>query len=190
MKSSTALALAFWFPCCGISWAFSVAAKGLISHETTRHSLSLLRAESEDSAAQQQQPEEEQRGGGGPLSILLCPAQFCVPADYNVLFENLRKELGNDRIRSCRVAPLPRTEWIKVAKSLPTMDYINAELSVFQTLDWYFVAIETSLTEIFAQDGKDAEICFIGHSIGGWVARAYIGGLSRYVVVVVVVVFV
>lgn len=113
------------------------------------------------------------------ISILVCPAQFCVPLDYDVLFENLKKELGENRLGACRVTPLPRTEWIKVAKSLPTKDYFDGTLKNHKTLSWYFDAMETALSEIFEQEGTDAKVCIIGHSIGGWVARAFLGGLSE-----------
>lgn len=113
------------------------------------------------------------------ISVLVCPAQFCVPVDYDVLFDNLRKEMGVNQLGTCRVAPLPRTEWIKVAKSLPTKDYLDGTLKNHKTLSWYFDAIELALTEIFDEEGPDAKICIIGHSIGGWVARAFLGGLSQ-----------
>ena len=113
------------------------------------------------------------------ISILVCPAQFCVPVDYDVLFENLKNELGEDRLGACRVAPLPRTEWIKVAKSLPTQDYLDGTLKNHKTLSWYFDAMEVALKEIFDEEGPDAKVCLIGHSIGGWVARAFLGGLSE-----------
>jgi hypothetical protein len=115
------------------------------------------------------------------VAVLLCPAQFCVPVDYEVLFENLKKVERADgpQIATCKVAPLPRTEWIKVAKSLPTKAYLEGNLPVDKTLSWYFDAIENALSEIFAEEGPDVSICLIGHSIGGWVARAYLGGLSR-----------
>lgn len=117
------------------------------------------------------------------VSLLVCPAQFCVPDDYTILFDNLR-EAGipgddNFEIGTTVVAPLPRTEWIKVAKQLPTQNFIDATLPVHKTLDWYFEAIETGLLEILAKEGPDANVCIIGHSIGGWVARAFLGGLSR-----------
>ena len=122
------------------------------------------------------------------VSVLLCPAQFCVPADYDELFENLKttrsaaiaagfKDLPE--IASCRVAPLPRTEWIKVARQLPTTNFLKATLDAKTTLGWYFEAIEKALADIYAVEGTDAKICIIGHSIGGWVARGYLGGLAR-----------
>jgi len=119
------------------------------------------------------------------VAVLLCPAQFCVPADYVDLFENLKKlDRGDDapEIGTCRVAPLPRTEWIKVARNLPTRSFLEAKLPVHSTLSWYFDAMETALSEIYANEGPDVNVCIIGHSIGGWVARAYLGGLSGCVV--------
>lgn len=113
------------------------------------------------------------------VALLLCPAQFCVPVDYAELLDTIQSELTNVDVVATRVAPLPRTEWIKVAKQLPTKNFINANLSVKVTLDWYFDAMESALTELFAEGGEDTEVCIIGHSIGGWVARAYLGGLSE-----------
>jgi hypothetical protein len=117
------------------------------------------------------------------VSVLLCPAQFCVPVDYQELFDNLKATRAKSQqhlpeIGTCRVAPLPRTEWIKVARQLPTKNFLDATLSAKTTLRWYFDAMETALAEIFAEEGHDTNICLIGHSIGGWVARGYMGGLS------------
>jgi hypothetical protein len=125
---------------------------------------------------------EESRKKTRPVAILVCPAQFCVPSDYICLSENLKElqEQENDmpEILSCQVAPLPRTEWIKVARNLPTRAFLEARLPVASTLKWYFDAIETGIADIFASHGHDVNICIVGHSIGGWVARAYLGGLS------------
>ena len=116
------------------------------------------------------------------VAVLVCPAQFCVPDDYDVLFENLSKVGSTEEgveIGTCRVAPLPRTEWIKVARNLPSVEFLEARLPVHSTLKWYFDAMESALNEIFAIEGPDVNICIVGHSIGGWVARAFLGGLSR-----------
>ena len=116
------------------------------------------------------------------VSILLCPAQFCVPDDYDVLFASIReaeKRLDNDiEIGTCKSCDLPRTEWIKVAKQLPTAEFLQARLPVQKTLGWYFEAMERGLVDILAEEGPGANICIIGHSIGGWVARAYLGGMA------------
>ena len=110
-------------------------------------------------------------------AVLLCPAQFCVPVDYQSLLEALKNT--NEKICCCKVAPLLRTKWIEVAKSLPSKAYLDGTLPVYSTLSWYFNAIETALYEIYAEQGPNVNVCLIGHSIGGWIARAYLGGLSR-----------
>ncbi|KAL3778170.1 hypothetical protein ACHAW5_008972 [Stephanodiscus triporus] len=127
------------------------------------------------------------RGRRRRIAILLCPAQFCVPADYAGLLDDIRARARDDDdseidVVASRVAPLPRTEWIKVARQLPTKDFLEANLNARATLGWYFDAMERALSELFAEasggGGDDFDLCLIGHSIGGWVARAYLGGLS------------
>ena len=118
------------------------------------------------------------------VAVLLCPAQFCVPEDYTEFFQELKEHMRDDSsdpivIGHTTVAKLPRTEWIKVAKQLPTKAFFEARLPVYQTLKWYFDAIENAFAEIFAKEPETTSVCIIGHSIGGWVARAYLGGLSR-----------
>lgn len=150
--------------------AFSSAPAYYGDHPTTRIDTSVALTSSVD----EERTEEKKR----KMAVLLCPAQFCVPVDYTELLDTIKSEHTNVDIVSTRVAPLPRTEWIKVAKQLPTKDFIDANLNVKVTLDWYFEAIEVGLSELFAEGGEDVEVCVIGHSIGGWVARAYIGGIS------------
>lgn len=126
--------------------------------------------------------------GKGPskqkLAVLLCPAQFCVPDDYKGLWQTLQSEIENSGLpielaESSQVVPLSRLDWIKVAKQLPTIEFIQAQLPVLPTLYWYFDAIEEAMADILAKEGPDVQIAVVGHSIGGWVARAYLGGLSR-----------
>lgn len=123
-------------------------------------------------------------------AVLICPAQFCVPVDYEDLITSLQKgvhvhaeevetEITTARsIATCKVAKLPRTEWIKVARHLPSKDFFESTLKPDKTLDWYFQAMESALADIYAAEGENVSISIIGHSIGGWVARAYLGGLS------------
>lgn len=119
-----------------------------------------------------------------PVSVLVCPAQFCVPADYEQFLATLHTKLPTT-LRSATTVPLPRTEWIQVAKQLPTTDYIQGTLPVEETLRWYFNAMEQALLDLLNNDDGDGDtststdICIIGHSIGGWIARAYLGGLSQ-----------
>ena len=150
--------------------AFTTLPASYGDNPTTRIDTSVALSSSVDEGG----TEEKKR----KIAVLLCPAQFCVPVDYTELLDTIKSEHTNVDIVSTRVAPLPRTEWIKVARQLPTKDFIDANLSVKRTLDWYFEAIEVGLSELFTEGGEDVEVCVIGHSIGGWVARAYLGGIS------------
>ena len=118
------------------------------------------------------------------VAVLLCPAQFCVPGDYNDLWPTLQKTLEDSNspielAKSSRAVPLSRLDWIKVARQLPTIEFLQAKLPVRPTLYWYFEAIEQALADILSAEGPDVEIAIVGHSIGGWIARAYLGGLSQ-----------
>ena len=113
------------------------------------------------------------------ISVLVCPAQFCVPADYEELLGSIREEASEDvEIVATATTPLSRNDWIKVARQLPTKSFLEADLSVPVTLDWYFQAIEDGVADLLSRGGCDTDILIVGHSIGGWVARAYLGGLS------------
>ena len=74
------------------------------------------------------------------IAVLICPAQFCVPADYTNFVKSLHQR--NPSIVTAKVAPLPRTEWIKVARQVPTQSFFSSELNNARTLKWYFDAIE------------------------------------------------
>jgi hypothetical protein len=178
-----------------LSSSSSAAAASSTSEEATNNN-SASNDEKATTAAQvpQQVPNRNKNTAGGKpqkVAVIVCPAQFCVPDDYQVLFDNLRKQVpelnkNNNNNNStvlalgtCMVAPLPRTEWIKVAKKLPTQDFLQANLPVHDTLNWYFDALETAIADVLTKEGPDVNLCIIGHSIGGWVARAYLGGLSR-----------
>jgi hypothetical protein len=137
---------------------------------------------------------EEQSLRRRRVSILICPAQFCVPSDYDTMIQDLQEffrhgevEQPSIELGTCRVVTLPRTEWIKVAQSLPTKEYLDGTLVTRKTVSWYYNAIEEALCDILAaqhttnnttSNGMDHSICIIGHSIGGWIARGYLGGLS------------
>ena len=97
--------------------------------------------------AEEERVEESTVAGGGSrkkkLSVLLCPAQFCVPADYKELLGAIREEVSEEvEIVAATTAPLSRNDWIKVARQLPTKNFLEATLSVPETLGWYFQAIE------------------------------------------------
>lgn len=113
------------------------------------------------------------------LAVLICPAQFCVPADYDDVCRTLvsSSQQQPPTIQSCTTVPLTRADWLRVTKQLPTRAYLQGELPVATTLRFYMDAIERGLMEVL--NTCDSDIAIVGHSIGGWIARAYLGGLSQ-----------
>ena len=174
-----------------VAFAFSVgdsrrqvySDSSLFSSQTTADS-SEIQANVVDAASS---PSSERK-----VALLVCPAQFCVPDDYSELWDALPShiEVSDDddptitrkvsiNKELSRVVPLSRMDWIKVSKQLPTQDFVDANLRVHKTVDWYFDAIEEGLSGIIDAGGDIDGICIVGHSIGGWIARAYLGGLAR-----------
>lgn len=116
------------------------------------------------------------------VALLVCPAQLCVANDYKTLFDNLAlfdDDLSVDISKSSTAAPLCRKGWMGVARNLHRKEFFQGNLPVQSTLKEYFQSIERGLAQIFDAEGPDINICIVGHSIGGWVARAYLGGMSQ-----------
>lgn len=107
------------------------------------------------------------------LPIIIAPAQFGVPKDY----EKLRATLLARGHPSVTVAPLTRFDWLKIVPSLFTGAFWRGELRPTPTLNFFFEALDDALAGV----GPDEDVAILGHSIGGWVARAYVGsrGESR-----------
>ncbi|GMH88036.1 hypothetical protein TrST_g11108 [Triparma strigata] len=112
--------------------------------------------------------------------VLILPAQFLVPADYASLERTLVADHG---FPSATTTPLTRLDWLKVIPSSPADKFIKGTLDPKQTLKWYYGKIETQLSQILREHPPDTQpdgvtkVALVGHSIGGWVARSFIGGL-------------
>lgn len=57
-------------------------------------------------SAKSQVNDDEVSSSNQNIAVLICPAQFCVPADYENLIDSLQAK--NPSIVSAKVAPLPR----------------------------------------------------------------------------------
>ena len=68
------------------------------------------------------------------------------------------------------VCPLTRLDWLRIAPSALSPAFWQGELRPTPTLDFFYEALDAA----FAECAGD-EIAVVGHSIGGWVARAYLG---------------
>eukprot|EP00931_Biecheleriopsis_adriatica_P087972 TRINITY_DN62375_c0_g1_i1.p1 TRINITY_DN62375_c0_g1~~TRINITY_DN62375_c0_g1_i1.p1 ORF type:complete len:335 (+),score=54.79 TRINITY_DN62375_c0_g1_i1:32-1036(+) len=102
--------------------------------------------------------------------VVLCPAQFGTEEDY----EDLKVELRS-RGFALYPAPLSRFDWLKIVPSTLTKEFFTAELRPGKTLGFFYEALDKALMAVEADFGKAVPVAFLGHSIGGWVARSYIG---------------
>lgn len=99
--------------------------------------------------------------------VIIAPAQFGVPKDYDALTRELLAR-GHPKVT---VAPLRRFDWLRIVPSVFTAAFWRGELRPAPTLGFFFDALDAA----FAGVGPGEDVAVLGHSIGGWVARAYLG---------------
>eukprot|EP00904_Undaria_pinnatifida_P010185 jgi/Undpi1/6297/HiC_scaffold_20.g08780.m1 len=101
--------------------------------------------------------------------VLICPAQLSVPGDY-------RKTVAEFKERGfpAYCADLTRLGWITgLLPSAVSPAYFKGELTPAETLKFYYEAIDRALEEVKEKHpGQGVHV--VGHSIGGWVARAWL----------------
>jgi len=102
--------------------------------------------------------------------VVLCPAQFGTAEDYAELKETLAKQGF-----ALYPAPLSRLDWLKIVPSTLTKEFFTAELRPNKTLGFFYEALDQAMAAVDDDFGAEAAVAFLGHSIGGWVARSYIG---------------
>ena len=64
--------------------------------------------------------------------------------------------------------------WLRIVPSVFTEAFFKGELRATPTLNFFFEAIDEAVEKVRRECGEDTEITFLGHSIGGWVMRAYL----------------
>eukprot|EP00468_Gymnochlora_sp_CCMP2014_P005742 CAMPEP_0167752152 /NCGR_PEP_ID=MMETSP0110_2-20121227/6972_1 /TAXON_ID=629695 /ORGANISM="Gymnochlora sp., Strain CCMP2014" /LENGTH=545 /DNA_ID=CAMNT_0007637721 /DNA_START=236 /DNA_END=1873 /DNA_ORIENTATION=+ len=103
------------------------------------------------------------------LPVIICPAQFAIPSDYEDFQESLL-ERGHQGVYT---AAISRAGWLRILPSALTEDYWTGNLKPKKTLEFYYEAI----TKAYQQARKkhpESRINFIGHSIGGWILRSWL----------------
>jgi len=75
------------------------------------------------------------------------------------------------------VLPVKRTDWFKVFLfGCVDIDFWKANASPTKApFRWYLDRISKEIQRILEEEGEDAKIVLIGHSAGGWLARAALG---------------
>ena len=116
--------------------------------------------------------EEEKKRNQGltKRAIIICPQQFGgKPGDYTTITNELRS-----RGHPVYLARISALEWLSIIKSAPTEAYFKGELEPSKTLPFYMNAINNAVKRL----GDENEFTLLSHSIGGWVARAWLGEVA------------
>jgi hypothetical protein len=64
---------------------------------------------------------------------------------------------------------------LRITPATFTLAFWQGRLRPVPTLNFFFEALDKSFAAVDAEFGSDAQVTMIGHSIGGWAARAYLG---------------
>jgi len=109
--------------------------------------------------------------------VVICPQQFGgKPGDYTELINKLRK-VGHP-VYLVRLSTL---EWLSITKSAFSKAYLVGELEPKKALPFYLDAIDKTVAKIPTNnknDNNNGEYSILSHSIGGWIARAWLGEVA------------
>lgn len=103
-------------------------------------------------------------------SVIICPQQFGgKPGDYTTLTAQLRA-----RGHPVHLVRLSALDWLSITKSAFSEAYLKGELEPRVALPFYMNAIDDAVGRM----GADKLFTILSHSIGGWVARAWLGEVA------------
>lgn len=115
--------------------------------------------------------------------IVICPGFGNDPIDYispldqpaDVGLVSILERRGFDPER-ISIVPLSRWEWIRVAGGLFDIPnfYTNSALPTGLGYGWYVSRLKETIEQAHANSGGE-KVIVIGHSAGGWLARAALG---------------
>jgi len=97
--------------------------------------------------------------------VVIAPAQFGVPKDY----DDLKAQLLARGHPSVTVAPLSRLSWLRIVPSVFSEPFWQGALRPTPTLGFFYEALDDAFADLDASE----PVAVLGHSIGGWVARAW-----------------
>lgn len=101
---------------------------------------------------------------------VLLPSQLGTVNDYDEFQRDFEREAGMRMF----ITPLERLDWPRgLVGSFFTKAFLQGKLQPRETLKFYFQKVDEAVAAALAES-PEAEIVLISHSIGGWVARAWL----------------
>lgn len=116
----------------------------------------------------------------GARPIVVLPGFGNNMSDYTAPFgcpeEGLATQL-QERGWHVEVLDIERKNWLNVARNLLTLGVWNGTLTTNPGYRWYIEKIAESVLRAQEATGHE-KVHLVGHSAGGWLARAFVGGAS------------
>jgi len=104
-----------------------------------------------------------------PRVVIVFPAQIGIEEDYDELSEAILRSTG----MKTYVTPLTRLDWpLGLIPSFFSKEYLEGTLTP-RTLSFYFQKVDIAVSKALAEN-PETEFLLLGHSIGGWIARAWL----------------
>ncbi|MEW5308207.1 MAG: hypothetical protein WDW38_000183 [Sanguina aurantia] len=112
----------------------------------------------------------------GAPPIIILPGFGNARKDYTEPFGDKSSALVTHleaRGFSVYVPPLERGDWFKVARGLLTLKFWSSTLTTDPGYTWYLDRVAATV-ELARLETGSSQVDLIGHSAGGWLARAYL----------------
>jgi len=109
----------------------------------------------------------------GPVLILPGFGNDC--GDYEAPFGQADASLVaalRARGFNASVLPVQRSDWFRVAAALFSLNFYSSTCTVADGYAWYLQRVSTAVQELHSATGLP--VTLVGHSAGGWLARAFL----------------
>lgn len=114
------------------------------------------------------------------LPVVILPGFGNATRDYVAPFgkpdDSLKSALVRRGIQSF-VVPVERKDWFRVGRMALTMDYYRGRCTTHPGYSWYLERVKETVNAAVSSSGSD-KVLLVGHSAGGWLARAFLGQLE------------
>ncbi|KAK3238569.1 hypothetical protein CYMTET_51428 [Cymbomonas tetramitiformis] len=105
-----------------------------------------------------------------------CTSEFTVPKSTQMFFGRCDRVVSEWH-SAFYASKLERKDWFKIAQALLTPAFWTSNCTTNPAYTWYIGRIEETV-ERAKMESQCEKVHLVGHSAGGWLARAYLGGVA------------